>query len=79
MILLLACCHMTVQLYACTMNADAGPLLVLTTVLLLCCPLRACGRFICLRGSQEPYEPVQLPAVRTRVLPLCHPLPRRTF
>jgi hypothetical protein len=55
------CCHTPVQLYACTANADAGPLLVLTTALLLCCPLRACGRFICLRGSREPYEPVQLP------------------
>jgi hypothetical protein len=37
MVLLLACCHTPVQLYACTANADAGPLLVLTTALLLCC------------------------------------------
>jgi hypothetical protein len=69
-----SCCHTPVQLYACTANADAGPLLVLTTALLLCCPLHAYGQFNCLRGSREPCEPVQLLAVRTRVLPLCRPL-----
>jgi hypothetical protein len=68
------CCHTPVQLYTCTANADAGPLLVLTTALLLCCPLHAYCRFNCLRGSREPCEPVQLPAVRTRVLPLCRQL-----
>jgi hypothetical protein len=43
MVLLLACCHRPVQLCACIANADAGPLLVLTTALLLSCPLRACS------------------------------------
>jgi hypothetical protein len=65
------CCHTPVQLYACTANADGGPLLVLTTALLP----SACVRPVYL-SEREPraLRACVAAAVRTRVLPLCRQL-----